>query len=105
MTGYRVDRQKWAGLSLFEQLGNIGSEVGRAFEAKRRGDTIATRAATQRALDLFDATTGQGRLTYPRLKEVLRAREQFVSSIDSSDPGQSLENYFMQFAIAARIKH
>ena len=37
-------------------MGNIGSEVGRAFAARRRGDTTAMTGAWQRGLDLLDAT-------------------------------------------------
>jgi hypothetical protein len=40
-------------------MGNIGSEVGRAFAARRRGDTAAMTGAWQRGLDLLDATAGQ----------------------------------------------
>ena len=39
------DRQKWQSLTIFEQMGNIGSEVGRAFAARRRGDTAAMTGA------------------------------------------------------------
>ena len=30
MGSYQVDRKQWARLSINEQMGNIGSEVGRA---------------------------------------------------------------------------
>ena len=50
------DRQKWQSLTIFEQMGNIGSEVGRAFAAWRRGDTAAMAGAWQRGLGLLDAT-------------------------------------------------
>lgn len=53
------DRQKWQSLTIFEQMGNIGSEVGRAFAARRRGDTAAMTGAWQRGLDLLDATAEQ----------------------------------------------
>jgi len=44
------DRQKWQSLTIFEQMGNVGSEVGRAFAARRRGDTAAMTGAWQRGL-------------------------------------------------------
>ena len=53
------DREKWQSLTIFEQMGNIGSEVGRAFAARRRGDTAAMTGAWQRGLDLLDATAEQ----------------------------------------------
>ena len=73
------DRQKWQSLTIFEQMGNIGSEVGRAFAARRRGDTATMTGAWQRGLDLLDATAEQlARQKSPKLREVLRARELFA---------------------------
>jgi hypothetical protein len=50
------DAQRWAKLSLYEQMGNIGSEVSRAMNAIRRGDESALEGAYYRGLDLIDAT-------------------------------------------------
>ncbi|QJU07384.1 hypothetical protein FBF29_01550 [Candidatus Saccharibacteria bacterium oral taxon 488] len=98
MSEHVFDRQKWQSLTIFEQMGNIGSEVGRAFAARRRGDTAAMTGAWQRGLDLLDATAEQlARQKSPKLREVLRARELFAGMED-----ESLEDYFMWFAIAAR---
>ena len=98
MSEHVFDRQKWQSLTIFEQMGNIGSEVGRAFAARRRGDTVAMTGAWQRGLDLLDATAEQlARQKSPKLREVLRARELFAGMED-----ESLEDYFMWFAVAAR---
>lgn len=79
-------------------MGNIGSEVGRAFAVRRRGDTAAMTGAWQRGLDLLDVTAEQlARQKSPKLREVLRARELFAGMED-----ESLEGCFMWFAIAAR---
>ncbi|MDR2556164.1 MAG: hypothetical protein LBC49_00435 [Bacteroidales bacterium] len=32
-----IDKERWAQLNIFQQMGNIGSEVGRAIKAKREG--------------------------------------------------------------------
>jgi len=49
-------------------------------------------------LDLLDATAEQlARQKSPKLREVLRARELFADMED-----ESLEGYFMWFALAAR---
>ncbi len=54
--------------------------------------------ALYRGLDLFDATVEQlVQQKSPKLREVLRAREQFAEMED-----ESLEQYFMNFALAAR---
>jgi hypothetical protein len=106
---YQVNRERWAAFSIFEQMGNIGSEVGRAFSAKRKGDSASVDAAVTRALDLFNATT-ENLISprSPRLKEVLRSKEQFLhdayNEVSDSEIS-SLENYFIKFAIAARAKH
>lgn len=98
MSEHIFDKEKWRKMTIFEQMGNIGSEVGRAFSAKRRGDEAAMNGALYRGLDLFDATAEQlAQQKSPKLREVLRAREQFAELKD-----ESLEQYFMNFALAAR---
>lgn len=97
------NKQKWSDMTLFEQMGNIGSEVGRALSAKKRGDKSAMTGAFYRGLDLIDYTAELwAKDKSPKLKELLRARELFASSIvtDKEEPG--LENYFFQYALAAR---
>ena len=75
-TPYKVDRDRWAQFNIFEQMGNIGSEIGRTFTATRRGDESMQRQAVARALDLFEATAEVlVAQKSPRLKEVLRAKE------------------------------
>lgn len=104
---YRIDRQKWAKLSLLEQMGNIGSEVGRSIKAKQNGDQAAWQAALERTLDLFDATTDElVKFKSLRSKEVFRAKDQYLqlfynpASVEADS--QKLEKYFIQLAIAAR---
>ena len=106
MGSYQVDRAAWARMGILEQMGNIGSEVGRAIAATRAGKQKRADAAFDRALDLFDATIESVAASSPhRLKEVLRAREEFAKlffggTFDSD--ADSVERYFSQFAIAAR---
>jgi len=102
MSSHVFDKQKWQALTIFEQMGNIGSEVGRTFSAGRRGDSQSMTAAFYRGLDLIDATAEKlAQDKSPRLREVLRAREQFGWAVEKGgDSG--LEKYFMEFAIAAR---
>lgn len=105
MSEHVFDREAWAALDVFNQMGNIGSEVGRAFNAKRRGKERWMMSAFYRGMDLMNATVeswaarGDG-----RIKELLRARELFAESIltDREDP--TLEKYFMEFAMAARSR-
>ncbi len=104
MSGYAVDRKKWASLSVFDQMGNIGSEVGRSLAAKRREDNQSAQDAMIRALDLFDATTDAWLVASPtRTKELLRAREQYLEDYFDPSGDNGIENYFMQFAVASRL--
>ena len=94
-----INREKWASLSLLEQMGNISSEVGRAINSR---DNPARRdGAIARALDLFEATaTCYSGL---RLREILRARDEFLRLFyDDATDFRGVEKYFHQFAVAAR---
>jgi hypothetical protein len=100
-----VDVAKWQKLTILEQIGNIGSEVGRAISAERRHDETSKNGAIARAFDLFNATSdGLVRQKSPRLREVLHARDQFLSLFfdDNFEETDKVENYFMHFAVAAR---
>ncbi len=96
---------RWQTLTLVEQLGNIGSEVGRAIRAKAQGNNERMQAALDRSLELFDFTINDERWAR-RLKEVLRAREVvcdfLVGDNEYSATGESLDAYFLPFAMAAR---
>lgn len=106
MSNYQVDRCEWAKLDIYEQMGNIGSEVGRAINAQRNGKTKRVDGAVDRALDLFDATTEcLIRQKSPRVREVLRSREEFLRLFFDGtfdEDADNIERYFAQFAVAAR---
>lgn len=104
---YQVDRGRWSKFTIFEQMGNIGSEVGRALRAKREHPEDFE-PALERALDLFDATVTDLLTKKPaRLKEVLRSKDQFLEVAfnpkATKEEAESIERYFMQYAVAARI--
>ena len=96
-------------MSLYEQMGNIGSEVGRAIIAHRDGNAVREERAIDRAIDLFSATVEAhiGTARAYRLKEVLRARDEFLrlffDGTFESD-ADNIERYFMYFAFAARSR-
>ncbi len=97
---------RWNELSLIEQLGNIGSEVSRAQNWKDKDEKIFN-AAVDRALELFELTLRDQRWR-GRLKEIGRAREVFCDAIlggkEYGSTLESLNKYFLDFAMAARIK-
>jgi hypothetical protein len=99
-----LDKQAWVKMTLLEQMGNIGSEVGRALNAKHRGDALNMKGAFYRGLDLIDFTaTLWSAQKSPRTTELLRARELFAPSVMTDDEDITLEKYFMEYAIAARL--
>jgi len=107
-TLYSVDRERWSKMNIFDQMGNIYSEVGRSFNAKRHNNEVDCLLAVGRAIDLFDATTSVLIANKsPKVKEVLRAKETYLTAIfnETGQAGndQSLEQYFLQYAIAARL--
>ena len=96
---------RWQTFTLAEQLGNIGSEVGRALNWHKRGDEEQWRKALDRGLELFDLTIADARWR-ARLREILRAREVLCNffygdNTFHSEPAQ-LEFYFTAFALLAR---
>jgi len=108
MMSYQIDRAKWAKMSIFDQMGNISSEVGRAINAKKQNNAESMEMAIIRALDLFDATIDELiKARSIKSKEVLRSKEQFLTIINEQSPTSkelnSLDSYFTQFAIASRL--
>ena len=69
--------------------------------ALQRKDDIALDGAYRRGLDLIDATV-DSLGSEPRKRELLRARELFTDAVESKIIDRQLDNYFMQYAIAAR---
>ena len=106
MANYEIDRERWAQLTIYEQLGNVSSEVGRAINATRAGKANRAQGAIDRAVDLLDATIEvlvQQRS--PRVKEVLRAREEFLRLFFDGtfeEDADNIAKYFNFFAMAAR---
>jgi len=97
---------RWQTLTLAEQLGNIGSEVGRAMRAREQGDEQRFAGALDRALELFELTLADNRWVGHRRREIARAREIscdfLVGDNEYRSTAGSLDDYFLQFALAAR---
>jgi len=97
----------WDKLSFIEQMANIGSEVQRAVNWKRKNNPEYSLKASERALELADLTLDSVR-GFSRLKEVARLRESLVDyfffSNQFASTNESWEKYFLSYAYAAR-KH
>ncbi|MFH1821790.1 MAG: hypothetical protein ABH852_05060 [Methanobacteriota archaeon] len=87
-----------------EQLGNAGSEIGRAARWQNK-DNKLTDEAVFRALELLDLTLADPRWR-GRLKEIGRLREAlcdaWLGGKTYDTTLQDLDRYFLHFAIAAR---
>jgi hypothetical protein len=98
--------ERWFGLSLAEQLGNVGSEVGRTLKWRSRNPEIA-QGALHRALELIDLTLDdpRHRASFARLRELCRAREVLLDYLIGTNQYGStettLQRYFDLFAVAA----
>lgn len=97
----------WFRFTLFEQLGNIGSEVRRAIVFQQK-DKERFENAVVRALDLFDLTLEDPRVRGARLKEINLVREVFCDAVyggrEYNSTLEGVGQYLDQFAMAAAIK-
>lgn len=98
---------RWFELSLAEQLGNVGSEFGRAVRWSGSNPALAEKAF-HRALELFDLTLDdpRHRRSVARLREIARAREVVVDFLSGENrygsTAPSLQKYFDAYALATR---
>ncbi len=96
---------KWFGMSVMEQLGNIGSEVDRSFRWHQKNEIAHRDKAIERMLELIDLSVQDPKWQY-RLKELLRTREVlcdyfFGKNIYAVSP-DSFQKEFLYYGIAAR---
>ncbi len=101
-----LTKERWEKLALTEQMGNIGSEVGRAISAREQGKERRFDGAFDRALHLFNLTLADRRWAGHRRREIARAREVtcdfLVGDNDYRSTAKSLDDYFRFFALTAR---
>lgn len=97
--------ERWYRFSLAEQMGNIGGEVSRAMNAKKRNDEVGVGNAFERGMELFDLSMMDKRHK-KRLREIGRARDVFVDAFCGGEEYMStfenMNKYFMQFALIAK---
>lgn len=96
---------RWAQMSLSEQMANIGSEISRALNWKRKNNEKYCLKAVVRALELISLTLDNITVK-SHLKEIARLREVLVDYFYGNNEFSSSEilweNYFNHFNIAAR---
>ena len=99
---------RWNNLSFVEQMANIGSEVERAINWRRKNNPAYFQKAFERSLELLDLTLeNSGR--FSMLKELARLREAMVDYFFGTNQfmstDESWRRYFLPFAYAARKNH
>lgn len=96
---------RWQGLSFFEQMANIGSEIERTIAWGEKNNLDYGRMAFDRALELLDLTIGDDK-NKTRLRELTRVREALADHFTFSNTYQTTDkswrNYFYGFTFAAR---
>lgn len=96
---------RWAGLSLSEQMANIGSEVSRALNWKNKGNEEYSRKAGCRALELISLSVDCADRA-PLRRELTRLRETWLDYFWGDNQFGSTEllwqKYFDHFNYAAR---
>ncbi len=102
-----LTEERWFSLSFFEQMANLGSEVGRAIKWKDK-DPERSKRAFESALELLDLTINDIKnKKKPKLKELCILREVladyfcFDNIYGSND--EKLNNYFYGFNYAASL--
>lgn len=100
--------ERWSQLSLFEQMANIGSEVTRALNWRKKNNDMYCQKAVHRSLELVDLTLASIN-GFSRYKELARLREAIVDYFYGTNEFQSSEKlwhkYFDHFNFASRRKH
>ena len=95
-------------MTLAEQLGNAGADVGRAIRARESGNELRLASNLARALAQLDLTLADPRWAGHRRREIARAREVVCdllagdNAYDSSPV--SVERWFMAYAVEARAR-
>ena len=102
-----LELESWARQSIFEIMGNIGSEVNRTIKWKAKGKNKMWQAAFDRSLELFDISKQLKTLPSSQMRELCRSREVWcdyvVGDNEYNSTAENIQRYFDQFAIAARI--
>lgn len=102
---YKEIINRWKKYSIFEQMANIGAEVGRAINWRKKNNLKMSMNAFYRALELIDLTVNDKK-NKNLLKEILRLREvladYFVGDNIYKSKDEDFEKYFYYYSFAAR---
>ena len=99
---------RWKEFTLAQQMANVGSEIGRALNWRKKGKPEYAQKAVDRALELLSLTMTAGNRP-SCTKEVARVKEAVVDYFYGENKFSSSEiswrKYFDHFNYAARKGH
>ena len=100
-----LTHERWFKFTLLEQLANVGMDIERTIQWKKKNSEYS-RQAFERALELLDLTIADPK-NRKRLKEICRARyllvDHFVYDNEYQSTDEEWQDYFYQFNYAAAI--
>ena len=103
-----MDKIRWQELSWAQQLGNIGSEIGRAGYWHSKNDLVTTQNCLVRVLELLDLSLDYKHWTSTQVRELAIFREVVADWYSGEKqynvPPEILEEYCTQFVLA-EINH
>jgi len=101
-----LTEKKWQSLSFFEQMANIGAEIGRAINWRKKDMAIST-ASLYRGIELLDATIQDKKNRKSKMFELCRVREALVDyfCFDNvyASTDEKWNEYFYGFNYAASL--
>jgi len=100
--------EKWKELLLIEQMANIGAEIGRAINWRKKEKEEYSQQAFFRGLELLSLTINDSKNKKGCLKELCRLYEilgdYFIGDNEYNSSDDFFEKYFLAFNFAARLK-
>ena len=99
-----INIERWHAYSFYVQMGNIASELSRAVNFDKKGDSTHMTASLLRLLELIDTTIRDPK-NRRRLRELCRFKEVvadwYAGTCVYSIPRKTLRQYAMDFALLA----
>ncbi len=99
-----LTEEKWRKLPFAVQMANVGSEIGRTINWRKKGNEAYAMQAFERGLELLDLTI-KAQVDRLGLRELTRLREflvdYFVGENIYKSSSQYFEKYFYYFNFAA----
>lgn len=91
-----LTQERWNSYSLFFQLANVGADVSRCFRHKKNNESIDSKLALERGLELLDATISDPK-NRKSLKELLRVREALLDFALFNNEYKTSEDFWEQY--------